>query len=103
MQGSDKSSDTKDPHPRPLTCAEYAQEFLRRNPRYRAVYRKVARTLDQTAPEQEVMARRWGLSFPVSARQAGDGGARALASIRLPGHHHPRCRALALRPLSPEA
>lgn len=65
MQGSDKDVDKKDTHPRFLSFADYAQEFLRRNPRYRSAYRRAARTPGSPAMEQEVMARPWGLCFPV--------------------------------------
>lgn len=43
--------------------ADYAQEFLRRNPHYQAAYR----TLSPHSPslEHEEMARQWGLAFPV--------------------------------------
>lgn len=46
----------------------FAQEFLRRNPVYRKEYREVMtgkHTVHRV--EQEEMARRWGLSFPVFA------------------------------------
>lgn len=89
MQGSDNSTDKTGQSHRPLTFAEYAQEFLRRNPRYRAAYRQVARVPDRTAPEQEVMGLRWGLRFPLPSRQASDGRACTLASIGLPDHRHP--------------
>lgn len=92
MHGSDEGADKKEQPRRPLTFAEYAQEFLRRNPHYRAVYCKVAPTLDRREPEREVMARRWGLGFPLSARQVGDRGARLLAAIALRDHHHSRRR-----------
>ncbi|OUC56125.1 hypothetical protein CA262_15610 [Sphingobium sp. GW456-12-10-14-TSB1] len=45
----------------------FAQEFLRRNPRYRSDYQKVMRTRRSSTEEQEVMARRWGLAFPLRA------------------------------------
>lgn len=46
----------------------FAQEFLRRHPVYRKEYREVM-TGKRTAHrvEQEEMAQRWGLSFPVFA------------------------------------
>lgn len=45
----------------------FAQEFLRRNPRYRSDYQNVMRARRGSAEEQEVMARRWGLAFPLRA------------------------------------
>lgn len=48
----------------------FAQEFLRRNPDYRRAYECVmplAARGDATA--REVMARGWGLCFPLSAAQ----------------------------------
>ncbi|MBH1993263.1 MAG: hypothetical protein I8H86_10275 [Sphingomonadaceae bacterium] len=54
---------------RQLDLPGFAQEFLRRNPRYRADHRKVTRLFVREGATQarEVMARRWGLSFPVRA------------------------------------
>lgn len=53
-----------------LDLAGFAQEFLRRNTRYRSDYRTIMRPHADAAigPEQEDMARSWGLSFPVLAR-----------------------------------
>ncbi len=45
----------------------FAQEFLRRNPRYRFDYRNIMRARRGSIEEQEVMARRWGLAFPLLA------------------------------------
>lgn len=50
-----------------LDLAGFAQEFLRRNPRYRADWEKVGPMWESSAQEREVMARRWGLSFPMRA------------------------------------
>lgn len=51
----------------------FAQEFLRRNPVYRAHYHKVMSGKHARAQqEQEDMARRWGLSFSVFALPSGD-------------------------------
>ena len=97
MHGSDEGADKKEQPRRPLSFAEYAQEFLRRNPRYRAAYRNIAPTLDRSEPEREVMARRWGLGFPLPARQAGDRGACLLAAIALRDHRHSRYRPFTLR------
>ena len=45
----------------------FAQEFLRRNPRYRSDYRNLMGARRGSTPEREVMARRWGLCFPLLA------------------------------------
>lgn len=46
----------------------FAQEFLRRNPRYRAEYRAVMKTgRSRDLEREEEMARRWGLSFSMRA------------------------------------
>lgn len=52
-----------------LDFAGFAQEFLRRNLSYRAEYRQLMKcdTLDNDEGGQEVMARRWGLCFPLRA------------------------------------
>lgn len=52
-----------------LDFAGFAQEFLRRNPSYRAEYRAQMEcdTLENAEAGQEVMARRWGLCFPLCA------------------------------------
>lgn len=55
-----------------LDYADFAQEFLRRNPQYCAEYhdlvrRAVGEDLDRQA-EMEVLARRWGLRFPMRPR-----------------------------------
>jgi hypothetical protein len=49
--------------------ADFAQEFLRRNARYRRDYadtdNRIAEKPQQTRKEQEGLAGRWGLSFPL--------------------------------------
>lgn len=51
----------------------FAQEFLRRNPVYRADYHKIMIGKHARAQqEQEDMARRWGLSFSVFALPCGN-------------------------------
>ncbi len=45
----------------------FAQEFLRRNPHYRSDYQHIMRSERGSTSEQEVMARRWGLAFPLRA------------------------------------
>ena len=56
-------------HINQLDFPGYAQEFLRRNPDYRRQYEQMTAGIDEGAPLvlQEVMARKWGLSFPMSA------------------------------------
>ncbi|WP_242129814.1 DUF6499 domain-containing protein [Sphingobium sp. Sx8-8] len=73
-----------------LDRAGFAQEFLRRNPLYRADWRKVIRLSDGAMQEQEVMARRWGLCFPVHPVSLRRGRTCALASSALTHDHHPR-------------
>lgn len=49
--------------------ADFAQEFLRRNARYRQDHalseQRVAARPEVAQDEQEGLARRWGLSFPL--------------------------------------
>ncbi|MDR6849946.1 MULTISPECIES: transcriptional regulator domain-containing protein [Alphaproteobacteria] len=54
---------------RNLDFAGFAQEFLRRNPDYRRDFLALSANAPSAAPatEAEVMARRWGLCFPVRA------------------------------------
>ncbi|WP_293871852.1 MULTISPECIES: DUF6499 domain-containing protein [unclassified Sphingomonas] len=53
--------------PSALDLAGFAQEFLRRNADYRTQYRELMRHPADSTPSMapEVMARRWGLSFPM--------------------------------------
>ena len=45
----------------------FAQEFLRRNPQYRAEYRAVMKSgRSRDLQREEEMALRWGLSFSLS-------------------------------------
>jgi hypothetical protein len=57
--------------------ADFAQEFLRRNPDYAREYSQAEqRALDNPAKAQEGregLARRWGLSFPLRSDQIGQG------------------------------
>lgn len=71
-----------------LDFAGFAQEFLRRNPDYVRNYRALG-----SAPpdDQEVMARRWGLCFPVPVRRIADGCAGVVARHAVSGHRHSRC------------
>ncbi|MFC3308414.1 transcriptional regulator domain-containing protein [Blastomonas aquatica] len=57
----------------------FAQEFLRRNPQYRAEYHRVMAGRGRSNPRnQEEMARRWGLSFPMLALSIGSRSASIL-------------------------
>ena len=69
--------------PRALDFAEFAQEFLRRNPLYRAQFRAVMSIAPGPAGDlaKEEMARSWGLAFPVPARARRRQRARAVAGI----------------------
>ncbi|WP_417608914.1 transcriptional regulator domain-containing protein [Parasphingorhabdus sp.] len=57
--------------------ADFAQEFLCRNPDYAREYSQAEqRALDDPAKaqeEREGLARRWGLSFPLRSDQIGEG------------------------------
>lgn len=52
-----------------LDYADFAQEFLRRNPQYCAEYHDLVRRIAvedlHERAEMEVLARRWGLRFPL--------------------------------------
>lgn len=52
---------------RPLDFSGFAQEFLRRNPAYRDDYRRISGEAGgpRSSSDKEIMALRWGLSFPV--------------------------------------
>lgn len=72
-------------YPRALDYAEFAQEFLRRNPRYRCEFEVAMRAPPGPAGDRvrEEMARPWGLAFPVSARARCAHRARAMAGRRI--------------------
>ena len=78
--------------------ADFAQEFLRRNPDYRREYSDAL--LGIAADEQgrierlEGLARRWGMTFPVSARCRSARCARALGTGACGNNRHHRCRAV---------
>lgn len=67
--------------------ADFAQEFLRRNPDYVRDYddtqRRAGDAPHRAQEEKEGLARRWGLSFPLRARQLAEGYARALVTRRV--------------------
>jgi Family of unknown function (DUF6499) len=80
-------------------CAEYdfadfAQEFLRRNPAYVLDYvemcNRIANGESDSDHEKEVLARRWGLRFPLRSFKAGERGSGALG--REPCGKHDRAR-----------
>ena len=72
-------------YPRALDFAEFAQEFLRRNPRYRCEFEVAMRAPPGPAGDRvrEEMARPWGLAFPVPTRARRAHRARALAGQRI--------------------
>jgi hypothetical protein len=73
--------------------ADFAQEFLRRNEHYgqdhSATLRRIERRPGNIRQEQEGLARRWGLSFPFSARRIARRRPGALVA-RTARHHNPR-------------
>ncbi|MXP30168.1 hypothetical protein GRI58_15265 [Porphyrobacter algicida] len=56
--------------------ADFAQEFLRRNPVYQRDHAdtkaRIADAPDTAKEEQEGLARRWGLCFPLRSRSIAD-------------------------------
>jgi hypothetical protein len=72
--------------------ADCAQEFVRRSPDYRRDYDLVkahiaAGGLDE-GHEMEVLARRWGMIFPLCPRGDGKRRTRALDARIIAVHHH---------------
>lgn len=69
--------------PRALDFAEFAQEFLRRNPLYRAQFRAVMSIAPGPAGDlaREEMARSWGLAFPVPPGARRRQRARAVVGV----------------------
>lgn len=57
--------------------ADFAQEFLCRNPDYVCDYAKTEQRAEanpaKAQEEREGLARRWGLSFPLRSNQVGEG------------------------------
>lgn len=81
-------------HRRPrLDFPGYAQEFLRRSPDYRSEHARLMAQRDAPPGSQEVMARRWGLSFPARPLPSGRRRASLLGRGALPLCRHPRCGA----------
>lgn len=84
-------SQTKQQQRPPLDFPGFAQEFLRRNPAYICDYDSVmtgARCDDPAA--REVMARRWGLCFPLPADPLGSRKPGAMGGGGLRLYQHPR-------------
>jgi hypothetical protein len=83
-----------------LDRAQFAVEFLRRNPNYREDYRETQDRIASGALTQasgmEQLARRWSLSFPACTRHACLGVACPMATGAFPlhCHHCPLRRAL---------
>jgi hypothetical protein len=73
--------------------ADFAQEFLRRNEDYGrdhgATERRIAGHPPSAKTEQEGLARRWGLSFPLSTRRTARRRPGALVA-RATRHDNPR-------------
>ncbi len=80
-----------------LDYADFAQEFLRRNPdycrEYYALERRIAAGLPNQQAEREAFAQRWGLSFPVRPRSCPRSGACILGAGNCDHHRRPRRRA----------
>lgn len=72
----------------------FAQEFLRRNPAYRADYLRSVSPPLAGAPPEEGMARRWGLTFPGRSFAHRCRGTGALGGIPLPLRRRARCSAV---------
>lgn len=68
----------------------YAQEFLRRSPDYCSQYARLIARRDARPGSQEVMARRWGLSFPARPPRVGRRRAGLLGRGGLPLCRHSR-------------
>lgn len=76
-----------------LDFAGFAQEFLRRNPIYRAAYAAVmrGRSADVSMAAQEAMAHLWGLSFPLCAEPIRGSRTSDLARGDFPHDRRARC------------
>ncbi len=77
-----------------LDYADFAQEFLRRNPKYCREYYDLEGRIDVNGldrqAEMENLAQRWGLSFPVRPRPCARRGPGNLGAE--PDDHHGRPR-----------
>ena len=69
MQKTDWRSSDAVKHYAEYDCADFAQEFLRRNKDYRREYNEVQTRITDgevdAQEEMEVLARRWGMMFPL--------------------------------------
>ena len=70
--------------------ADFAQEFLRRNPRYRAEYRSIMQSgaLASADRAKAEMARTWGLAFPI---QSGSRCRASAGTVACLGRADGRC------------
>ena len=72
--------------------ADCAQEFVRRSPDYRRDYEQVEARIAagglNKKNEWEVLARRWGMIFPLCPRCHGKGCTRALGTGLVADDHH---------------
>lgn len=78
--------------PHDLDFTGFAQEFLRRNPRYRAAYEHIIQA-DDGLPQivkLEEMARLWGLAFSGAAGSDCMDGARELVAVMGAGNDRRR-------------
>lgn len=77
--------------------ADFAQEFLRRNPAYQREYSDAQDRIEADAldsnNEMEGLARRWGMTFPMSAGCRSARCARALGTVACCYNRNRRCRA----------
>jgi Family of unknown function (DUF6499) len=77
--------------------ADFAQEFLRRNPDYRREYSEAQLGTVADEPDRserlEGLARRWGMTFPVFARCRAAGCSSTLGTDACRDNRHHRCRA----------
>ena len=73
--------------------ADCAQEFVRRSPDYRRDYDQVKARIAEGGlderTELEVLARRWGMIFPLCPRCHGKRRACALDTGIIADHHYP--------------
>lgn len=77
--------------------ADFAQEFLRRNPDYRREFDEACARIrargSNLDKEMEGLARRWGMTFPVFARCRAAGCSSTLGTDAFRDNRHHRCRA----------
>ena len=74
--------------------ADFAQEFLNRNPAYRADHAetlaRIVQSPETTIDEQEGLARRWGLCFPHRSSFESARSSRAVVTGHGPRRGHRR-------------